>query len=286
MIKKTIIFLKNINLPDALLQIRSGSTTYNHLIAKGAEMKKQFLLCKSVFIFLLVVMLGLTFGSHDVEAADPPVWKGSVNIGASLQSGNTDRFNAAAGADAMRKSEQDRYSLNLLFNYSEEDGNKTAESYYGAAKYDYFFTQKLYGYIGLELLKDEFKDLTLRTIIGPGAGYQIWDEEIRSLSVEGGISYFSDNYKVAEDADWIAGRLAGNLMYKLLSSLTFTDQLIIYPSFEDIGDFNLRNEAAIATPLASGWALKFVNILEYDSDPPANIKETDVNWILTLQYSF
>ena len=246
--------------------------------------------CKYVTLCMLLITFAFTPGlieaADDISSYETPTWKGNVTLGGNYQTGNTDRINAAVGADALRKSDKDRYSLNFLFNYSEEDGNKTAESYYGSAKYDYFFTKRMYGYIGLELLKDDFKDLTLRTILGPGAGYQIWDEERRTLSAEAGISYFSDNYIVAEDDDWITARLAGALMYKLMTSLTFTDQLILYPSLKEFGEFNLRNEAALATPLASGWALKLVNILEYDSDPPADIEETDWNWILTLQYSF
>jgi len=243
-------------------------------------MENQNLLIKCFSIWLLFLMLSLTFVLNNAEAADdtpyePAVWKGNVTAGGNFQTGNTDRFNAAIGADALRKSDKERYSLNFLFNYSEEDGRNTAESYY-----------RIYGYIGLELLKDKFKDLSLQTVLGPGAGYQLWDEEKRSLSVEGGISYFSDNYIVAEDNDYITARLAGDVMYKLLTSLTFTDHLIIYPSLEDFGNFQLRNEATVATPLASGWALKFINILEYNSDPPADIKNTDLNWILSMQYSF
>jgi len=249
-------------------------------------------LIKSLAIYLLLMFIALMFGINNAESADaspsyePPAWKGNLKIGANLQTGNTDRINITVGADAMRKSYKERYSLNFLFNYSEEDSRNTSESYYGAGKYDYFFTKRIYGYIGLELLKDKFKDLSLRTIIGPGAGYQLWDEEKKSLTLEGGVSYFSENNIVAEDSDWITGRLAGNLTYALMTSLTLTDQLIMYPSLEDVGEFQLRNEAAVMTPLSSGWAISLVSILEYDSDPPADIKNTDWNWLLTLQYGF
>jgi putative salt-induced outer membrane protein YdiY len=254
-------------------------------------MNSHIISIKSIILCLLIMIVACTFGLKKAEADDtpsyePPVWKGNVTVGGNYQTGNTDRINFAVGADALRKSDMERYSLNFLFNYSEENSNKTGESYYGAGQYDYFFTKRIYGYMGIELLKDKFKDLSLRTVLGPGAGYQVWDEETRSLTVEGGISYFSENFIVAEDDDFITGRLAGNLMYKLMTSLTLTDQLIIYPSFENFGEFQLRNDAALSTPLASGWALKLINILEYDSDPPVDIENTDWNWILTMQYSF
>jgi len=246
---------------------------------------------KSFIINLFIVIFVFTAALCKAEAADapsyePPKWKGNIAVGGNYQTGNTDRFSAALGADAERRSEKERYNLKLLLNYSEEDSTTSSESYYGAGQYDYFFTKKVYGYIGIELLKDKFQDLTLRTVLGPGAGYQIWDEDTRSLKVEGGISYFFNNYDEAEDDDFISGRLSGTLMYKLLTSLTFTDQLIIYPSFENFGEFQLRNDAALSTDLASGWALKLINILEYDSDPPPDIEETDWNWLLSLQYSF
>ena len=98
-------------------------------------MKNQNILLKSFFMFLLFLMLGLTYGLNMIEAAEVtssalPAWKGNINVGANMQTGNTDRFNAAVGADALRKSVRDRYSLNFLFNYSEEDGENTAKSYY------------------------------------------------------------------------------------------------------------------------------------------------------------
>ena len=112
-------------------------------------MENQNLLIKCFSIWLLFLMLSLTFVLNNAEAADdtpyePAVWKGNVTAGGNFQTGNTDRFNAAIGADALRKSDKERYSLNFLFNYSEEDGRNTAESYYGAGKYDYFFTGRIY----------------------------------------------------------------------------------------------------------------------------------------------
>ncbi|UCH79923.1 MAG: DUF481 domain-containing protein [Nitrospiraceae bacterium] len=254
-------------------------------------MKEQNKVIMSLAMCLLFLLLSMVYTVYTVEAQETisselPVWNGNVTAGANWQTGNTDRFNFALGADAARKTDRDRYSANILFSYSEEDGNKTAESYYGAGKYDYFFTQVMYGYVGIEMLKDEFKDLSLRTVVGPGVGYQVWNEEKKSLLVEGGIAYFSENNIDAQDDDWITGRLAGSLMYALLRQLTFTDQLIIYPSFKNVGEFQFRNEAALATPLASGWALKLSNILEYDSDPPDDIDKTDWNWILAVQYSY
>lgn len=228
---------------------------------------------------------------QNVSAINPPPkkpykWSGNISLGAGHQSGNTDRINASIGAEATRKTERDRYSLRFLFNYAKEDGELAARNTYGAGKYDYFFLEKLYGYLGVELLSDEFKDLNLRTVVGPGLGYQFWDDAIKFLLLEGGISYFNEDRDEAEDDDWVTGRLASNVRYYLREAVVLSDQLIIYPSLADFGEYQLRNEAAITSPLAAGWSLKLTNILERDSDPPAGIRSNDWNWILGVQYDF
>jgi len=80
--------------------------------------------------------------------------------------------------------------------------------------------------------------------------------------------------------------LAGQFRYTFSKYVTFSDRLEIYPSLVNASDFNLRNEAAILSPIGAGWALKFANILDYNNDPPADVYKTDLLWTLGLQYSF
>ena len=216
----------------------------------------------------------------------PPKWKGNANIGAGMQSGNTERTSASVGVEATRKSDEDRFSLRFLFNYAEDEDEVTARNTYGAGKYDYFFTKKIYGYVGIELLNDKFKNLNLRTVAGPGIGYQIWDDPTKSLLFEGGLSYFSEDLKEGEDDQWLSGRLASNIRYNIKNFLTFTDYLIIYPSLQSVGDYQLRNEAALNSSIGLNWSLRLANILERNSAPPVNVKKDDWQWILGLQYNF
>ncbi|MEN8264756.1 MAG: DUF481 domain-containing protein [Nitrospirota bacterium] len=219
-------------------------------------------------------------------APDSPKWKGNVNIGATTQSGNTDRSSASAGAEAVRKTEKERFSLRFLYNYAEEDDEVSARNAYGAGKYDYFFTKKLYGYISVELLHDEFKNLNLRTIIGPGVGYQVWDDPVKSLSVEGGFSYFSEDLEEGEDDQWVTARLASDISYKVKETVNLSDRFIIYPSLEDLGEYQLRNEAALTTDIGANLALKLSNILEHNSDPSDDVEKSDWQWMLGIQYDF
>lgn len=224
-----------------------------------------------------------------VSAINPPqqgIWKGNVTVGGNLQSGNTDRTALSLGASAMRRTDRDRFSLGFLFNYGEDEDVLITRNTYGSAKYDYFFTKRLYGYLGLELLNDKFQDIKLRTIAGPGMGYQFWDDPEKALAIEAGASYFSDNMRRGEDNDYITARLGLDFRYTLFSFIVFTDSLKYYPSLERFSTYTLRNEAALTTPLGARWALKLANVLQYNSQPAAGICKTDKQWILGLQYLF
>lgn len=224
-----------------------------------------------------------------VSAINPPpqgVWKGNVTIGGNLQSGNTDQAALSVGFSAMRRTEKDRFSLGFLFNYGEEEDEITTRNTHGTAKYDYFFSKKFYGYLGLEFLNDKFQDIQMRTIVGPGLGYQVWEDPLKALALEVGASYFSDNMRHGEDSDYITARFGLNFRYALLKFIIFTDSLAYYPSLEKFSTYTLRNEAALTTPLGARWALKLANILQYNSDPATGIGKTDNQWILGLQYLF
>jgi putative salt-induced outer membrane protein YdiY len=226
------------------------------------------------------------FSAINPSPVIPPKWKGNVTVGANMQSGNTKHTNISIGAEAVRKTEQDRFSILFLHNYSEEEDEITTRNTYGSLKYDYFFIKSLYGYLGVELLNDTFRDLNLRTVVGPGIGYQIWDDKIKSLLFEIGVSYFSEDRKVSEDDNWITGRFGSDFRLQIIKGIVFSDHIIVYPSLENTSEYQLRNEASLISSLGAKWALKFANILEHDSDPPEGVKKNDLYWIMAFQYTF
>lgn len=215
-----------------------------------------------------------------------PAWKGSISLGMNSQTGNTSRTNVNFGAEAARRGAEDRISMRLQYAYAREKGTLTARNTFGALKYDYFFSKSVFGYLGLELLSDKFKDISLRTTIGPGVGYQIWEDPVRSLSVEAGLSYAAVDYRKARDERYLSARFGGDITYKVLDTVVLSDKVVVYPSLKNVGRYKLRNEAGISSAIGKGWALKFANILDHDSHPPADIGKSDISWTAGLQYSF
>lgn len=233
----------------------------------------------------------VTVGLDSITALNPPspkpvTWKGNITFGGNWQDGNSDTLSISAGGLATRRTEKDRFRINVLYNQAKNSGQRTAENTYGQLKYDYFLNPKWYLYLNVDMLSDQFKDINLRTTIGPGAGYQVWEEEGRTLSLEAGVSYTSENRDLGEDKDWVTARLGVDFLYRLFDSIVFTDQFVIYPNLDEVGEYTLRNDAALVTDIWAGWALRLNNIWERNSDPGPDLKKDDFTWIAGLQYSF
>ncbi len=230
-------------------------------------------------------------GLDNIAALNPPpkkpvTWKGNVTVGGSWQDGNSDTMNISAGGLATRRTEKDRFRINFLYNLTEESGQRTAENTYGQLKYDYFVNPKWYLYLNVDMLSDEFQDINFRTSVGPGVGYQIWEEDDKALNFEVGLSYTSEDRDLGEDTDWISARLGADFLYRLFERVVFTDQFVLYPNLDDTGEYTLRNEAALVTDIGSSWALSLSNIWARNSNPGPLVKEDDFTWILGLQYTF
>ncbi len=222
-----------------------------------------------------------------VEAINPPPvkWRGNIHAGVIVENGNTDRVSANAGAEVKRKTKKDRFSMRVLYNYAEEEEELTVRNTFGAAKYDYLFTKHFYGYLAIEMYSDEFRDLNLRTTVGPGAGLQVWDDDMKTLLFEAGAVYRNYDYIEAEDEDEVNGRGAMVFAWTIKETITLSDDFVYYHDFED-NSYQLRNEAAITSALTQNWALRLAHILEYDDKPPPLINKTDMIYLASLQYTF
>jgi len=215
----------------------------------------------------------------------PGGWTGSLLAGGNIQNGNVDRTSVSVGFDARRDWEHDRFTIRFLHNYAEDSGDLTSRNTFGSLKFDHFLTKKLFTALSLELTKDKFRDLKLRAVIGLSLGYGIWNDDVKTLEVELGATYFSEDLDVGMDDQWASGRVGATFSYKIVGNLFFKDYLLFYPSFEN-NEYRLRNEASLVSQLSQDWSLKLTHIFDQNSDPPLGVKSKDTQFIFAIQYSF
>ena len=216
----------------------------------------------------------------------PGSWDGYISLGGNIKTGNSESVNINFSFDAKREWEHDRFQFRFLYNYQEDDNVLSGRDFFGSMKFDHFFTEDFYTALSLESKGDKFKDLKLRTTVGLGAGYRFWNDDVKTLEVEAGISYFSENFDLGMDKEFFAGRFAMNLTYKIFENLLFKNFLLYYPNLERPKDYRLRNEASIISTLGEGWSTKVTHIFDQDTETQAGIKDKDHQIIFAIQYSF
>lgn len=230
----------------------------------------------------------ITVGAQTITDINPPPvqWEGGVTLAGNQQTGNTDRTGASAVLEGIRRSEQDRIRMQYTFNHGAEHGNMTAENHFGALKYDYYFTKTVYSYLATDLLNDRYRDIALRTTVGPGLGYQLWEDPGKALGLEAGITYVYESRYDAANERFLAARLAAIFRYNLGEYLIFTDQLTYYPSLENRREFNLRNEGTLSVPLGAKWSMRLGHVWDHASQAPEGRDRNDTTATGGLQYKF
>ncbi|MBN2034356.1 MAG: DUF481 domain-containing protein [Deltaproteobacteria bacterium] len=210
-----------------------------------------------------------------------------VNLGAGFATGNTDKEDIYADGEFMARTDQNRYTIGGLYRRAESDNVKTEDKTMGYIKYDHFFTKKWYAYANANAERDEFKDLDLRSTLGVGVGYQIIDSERTNLSLEGGVSYVNENYVIAEDNSFTAGRWGLRFDHFLLpKSLQYFLYHTGLQSLEDSEDLLLFTETGFRVPFYKNLNLTAQMNWEYNKSPSAGKKESDYIYLFTIGYQW
>jgi putative salt-induced outer membrane protein YdiY len=154
-------------------------------------------------------------------------------------------------------------------------------------KYDHFFTKKWYGYANTTAEQDEFKDLDLRYTLGIGSGYQFLESERTNLSFELGLSYVNEDYIVAQDNSFAAGRWGLRFDHFILpKSLQYFLYHTGLQSIEDSEDLILFTSTGFRIPFYKNLNVTAQMNWEYDKSPSPGKEKSDYAYIFTLGYQW
>lgn len=223
---------------------------------------------------------------------NPPVvpavtYEGNLDAGVSYLTGNTDTVSGNLSGLFVARSKRQRFTLRGKWYYAENDNEVSAREAGGSVKYDFFATEKLYLYANALFLYNPFKDLDLRSTIGGGVGYQFWEDAVKKLGVELGVSYVDENFRVAEDDSYPGGRWSITFGYWLLKEkIELFHYQEGYFSLEDVEDMNLITEQGLRFMVLKDFYTSFQANVAYDNMPSPGFKSTDTALIFGLGYNF
>jgi putative salt-induced outer membrane protein YdiY len=226
---------------------------------------------------------------QEIEDLSSPLnlWSGSVALGIKLERGNSNSSDFNFDLKASREAPRDKLDLRLLLDYEETDGEADTNSVFGSTKLQVFQTERRYVFGATILEYDEFEDLDLRAQIVTGPGYYFIRNEKTDLfgEIGGGIvgEFIEDEDETLEGI----GYLHIGWKQKILETAQFTQDITFLPNLSDVGEYRVRFETALTTPIRDRWALKLSILDDFDSDPESeDVSKNDLTFVTALEYTF
>jgi len=230
--------------------------------------------------------------AQDEAAQEEPAWSGSLNVGASIASGNTKISRANVAVDAQKEIEgENRQTFGLWWNYAEESNTITERRAGGKYQYDKFIDEDSY-YLGqVSAETDDNAGVDLRTTIGVGYGQKLVKKENLKVDGEVGVSYFNETFAVkdadGEDTfDYIAARFAANIEYIHSERISFSNSTEVFPSLEEKDDVYAKLDTRAKATLTENMFGQLQWIWDWDNTPAPGLKRSDHQLLLTVGWSF
>lgn len=210
-------------------------------------------------------------------------FRAAIGLGASLASGNTKATNLALTADAVRATDQNKLSLYGNLQYARSAGTTTADQLRLGARYDQNLSANLFAFGGLDLERNKFANLSLRSQLSAGLGWHVIKSPTTTFDVFGGLGYVSDKYKTAMVIDgsardsysYMSLLLGEESTHKLSDSTSFKQRLTVVPNLKNSGEFRANWDAGLAVAMSKAMNLNVGFGFAHNSEPGPGRKSTD-----------
>jgi len=238
-----------------------------------------------------VVSEPLTLSFTDVAALNPPpvpgtFWSGSVSASVSSTSGNTDSDRTYLAGELVARAAPHRVTLGADLNEASEDGVDTVSRTFAYLRYDRFLGDRWYLDANASATEDEFQDLDLRTTAGLAVGHQISDDDTLRLGAELGVSYVEEDFGLATDDSYAAGRWSLELSRHFGGGVELFHSQELLVSFEDSADRLLRTRTGLRFALWKSFVAAVQLNYDRDSSPAPGREKADRAWLLNLGYTW
>ena len=227
---------------------------------------------------------------EEKEVVKKVAWEGSISAGYNVTRGNTEGDQLSTSFSLRRnRMHIDEITLKGDAFYSASNKETDAQKLHGSARYAVSFREdkKWYNFYKIEADHDRFANIDYRLIPGVGAGYWFFDLPETKMMAEIAIGLEHTDYRdETEDNNEAILIPRAFLERRLFVNSKLTQDVTLYPSLMDVGEFRLHSETTFTNPITDKLSLNFSLINDYDSDPPDDTRSHDLRLISSLAYGF
>jgi putative salt-induced outer membrane protein YdiY len=249
----------------------------------------------AVSLTILVLSAGPALGQVNTEAMrsfDVDGFATTLGGDVLIESGNSDLYEV--GLNTRFDYRRDRHYTFLVgqLRYGEEGGAIFKNRAFSHLRYNYQLTPWLVGEAFTQLQHDGFKLLQLRVLVGGGGRFRYTDTGTVGLFQGTTIMYEHENLDggevVGHPAKQSIVRWSNYLSVRieLTEQTSFVSTVYVQPRLDAFEDLRILHDASIAVAITDHLTLRTTLNLYYDSRPPDNVEDLDVELRNGLQVRF
>lgn len=215
-------------------------------------------------------------------------WKGSIEVGLAGSDGNTEQMSFRTGINANRKTERFDTKISLNYLYAKSGGDETANRLGINLRNDWLLKDSRWRIFAEgQYENDQFQDWDHRISGFAGVGYEFIKRERTMLVGRAGVG---GSQKIGGDDEGFnpEALLGLDLAHKISERQKLTASTDYYPRLDELGEFRWVNKASweIMVDPETSMFLRLGAEHRHDSDPGEAFKQNDLNYFLTLGWSF
>lgn len=218
-------------------------------------------------------------------------WESSISAGLTLTSGNSDTLLTTAAVGTQRKTPVNEYTFSADMAYGKSDSIKNVETYHLLGQYNHLFSERAFGYLRGEFVRDTIADLRYRVTVSPGAGYYFLKETNTTLAGEVGPGVvFRD--QGGDHKTFATLRVAERFEHKFAPGTRVWQSVEFLPEVDKLQNYIINAELGAEAALSKSLSLRVVLSDTYNSEPAFDQtllqpkKRNDVKIVSGIVYKF
>jgi len=250
---------------------------------------------KKLIIIMMAAASSVAFADNTVSSPAPVPgataeikypWESSVSLGLTLTRGNSDTTLATADFETQRKTPQNEYSIGLGGAYGDQNSTETVNNYKAFGQWNHLFSDRFYGYVRADALRDVIADVDYRFTVGPGAGYYLIKETNTTFATEIGAAYEAQHLDNKSEQSFATVRFAERFEHKFSSKARVWENVEFLPQVDAWDNYTINAEVGAEAALTKAFSLKAFVDDNYLAEPAPGKVKNDAKLIAALSYKF
>jgi putative salt-induced outer membrane protein YdiY len=235
---------------------------------------------------------GSVVAVRDIVAMSRPApphvsYDGRVNAGIVASGGNTNANTLRFSGELVTRTVANRITVGATLNRAREQEVSTARNWSTSVRYDRFLSRRFFVNGNTILSADALRDLSFRTAVGTGLGYQVLDLRRFKITTDAGVGYVKEVSLVGGDVRYLAGQESARVDLVVdASRLQLFHRHDGY--FGLAGDDNrfIRTQNGVRVSIVGGIIATAQLDVDYDPSPVIGRQSIDRTFALNFGYQF